>query len=378
MRNETLTLALIFFGGFGFLKSQITITRDYFPRSGDTLYTSIDNLPTNIDLKTPGENISWDFSQLQSPFIQKTVFYAPAPDLVPEVFSSATVATSEDPGSAWFKASENSFDLLGYSGADPLDFGLESNLVYSPPLPERYAPLSYGDIHELTTKAVLPFSIDQLPNEILEQLPITPDSLRIRIQINRFSEVDAHGSVLLPDGVNYPVLREKRVESLSIGLDAKLGPLPWQDITGLFPGNDMLPALTTTSYYFFNNNSKEPIAIVQTDPEEEATAINVIYKATDMTTPVRPSVKNKPELIAFPNPAIANVRFEFNNSPAGKYQLKVYNILVQEVLSKEYYIEGPQTVQVDISQLRKGTYLYTLIDEKGKTLGTKRLIVLRP
>ena len=37
-----------------------------------------------------------------------------------------------------------------------------------------------------------------------------------------------------------------------------------------------------------------------------------------------------------------------------------------------------KTIKLDISKLRKGTYLYSLTDAKGKTIATRRLMVIRP
>ena len=49
-----------------------------------------------------------------------------------------------------------------------------------------------------------------------------------------------------------------------------------------------------------------------------------------------------------------------------------------EQWSRTYYIDGNRTEKVDVSELRKGTYLYSLSNEQGKTLSTRRLIVVRP
>lgn len=377
MNPVSLSFTLFFIHVCLFLQGQMTINSSYFPSVGDTLYLATDNLPRNIDLHYSGENIDWDFSMLQSPFINKIVFTSPTTHKTASGFETATTAHKTDLLTTFFQESEESFNLLGVSGADPLDFGINLDIRYFPPLPERYAPLQYGDQREAESAASVPFSVDQLPTEILERLPIVPDSLRIRINITRLSNVDAHGRVLLPDGVYYTALREKRTEIRHINLDAKLGIFPWQDISALVPGTEALGTLETVSYHFYNSGSKEAIASVIMDPNDN-TPLSILYKATDFTTPVRATLKGKPEVTAFPNPAIANVRFDFSNIPPGNYELKLFNILVQEVYSKQHYISGPQTIQVDISQLRKGTYLYSLVDEKGKTLGTKRLIVLRP
>lgn len=83
-------------------------------------------------------------------------------------------------------------------------------------------------------------------------------------------------------------------------------------------------------------------------------------------------------MYAFPNPAIVNVRFEFTNLIPGNYKVSIFNILGAEVWKNYYYISGQRIEKVDISNLRKGTYLYSLQDDRGKTIATKRLVVVRP
>ena len=86
----------------------------------------------------------------------------------------------------------------------------------------------------------------------------------------------------------------------------------------------------------------------------------------------------RPGVYAYPNPAINDARFEFTNLNRDTYTLKIYNILGAEVLKKQYFVNGTRTEKVDLTDLRKGTYLYSLIDSKGKTLTTKRLMIIRP
>ena len=67
------------------------------------------------------------------------------------------------------------------------------------------------------------------------------------------------------------------------------------------------------------------------------------------------------------------------NVPSGKYDLKIYNILGVEVWSQNYQFQNAtDTVLLDVSDFKKGTYLYSLVNQKGKRIATRRLIILRP
>ena len=90
------------------------------------------------------------------------------------------------------------------------------------------------------------------------------------------------------------------------------------------------------------------------------------------------SIPGKPDLVAYPNPAIDDVRIDFFNLPASNYTLKIYNILGIVVWEKKYSISGDRSEKINLNDLRKGTYLYSLINETGKIISTKRLMIMRP
>lgn len=365
------------------INAQITLSNETFPTIGDTLFTAIDNLPSNISITPSGGGQSWDFTSLQSPFSRRVVYRAAEEGTSGDGFPAANIFTDLGEGiEAYYRSTANTFELIGLYGMDPLELQLEILSRFDPVIIERRAPLDFFDVNQMEAALLLAFSADDIPSDILDQFPITPDSLRIRIAIDRLDLVDAWGTLTIPGGI-YDVLREKRTEIRETRLDAKISVLPWQDITdiiiellpeevGNFLGKD-----TIITYNFFSDEVKEPIAIVTVDNENE-TPNRVEYKANDITSNVQSIEALQPGVYAFPNPAIVNVRFEFSNLPKGKYNLKIYNILGIEVWSKRYFINGFLTEKVDISSLRRGTYLYSLVDERGKTLTTRRLIVVRP
>ncbi|MCO6491960.1 MAG: T9SS type A sorting domain-containing protein [Phaeodactylibacter sp.] len=360
--------------------AQVTITNSSFPNAGDTLLTAVDNLPAGNYITDSGPAQSWDFTTLQSPFPRRTLLLpamqGPGSYAFPNASYHAGLANNL---TAYYRVSNSKVELLGFFGVDPLGLGLEAPYRYDPPVVQQRAPLNYLDMNESQSNLSLPFSADDLPAGVLDNLPITPDSLRIRLNIQRSDVADAWGTLTIPGGI-YDVLREKRTEVRETRLDAKISIFGWQDITDIAIqalGLPQLGALTTVSYYYFSNEAVEPIALVVAN-EDESQVLRVEYKANNITTNVQSADALKPGVWAFPNPAIVNVRFEFTNLPAGRYKLKIHNILGVEEWRKSYYINGSHTEKVDISALRKGTYLYSLVDEQGKAITTRRLIVVRP
>lgn len=377
MKHLITTLVFLGWAFSGGFRAQITVTASSFPEIGDTLFLNIDNLPVNISVSDPGPDQRWDFSTLQSPFSRKTVVRFPGDGEGSAGFSGADfmIMLGENL-EGYFRSTPNQLRVLGYYGEDPLGLGAETLTRFNPYIVDRHVPLRYLDDFQSGYNLSLTIPADELPRQILDQLPITPDSLRIRIQSEREDFVDAWGKLIIPGGI-YDVLREKRIETRKTRLDAKIGFLPWQDITSLVPGIDQLGDLTTVSYHYFSNEIKEPVAVLFLDESEE-TVLRVEYKANDVTTDVQSIHDLKPGVYAFPNPAIVNVRFEFSNLPADNYTLTIFNILGVEMWQEDYFIDGSRTEKVNIASLRKGTYLYSLSDSRGRTLTTKRLMVIKP
>lgn len=358
--------------------TQIVLTQDYLPRVGDTLFQAIDNLPSGIEVTGPGPKQRWDFTTLKAPFAQSAPVLEAAVGQAAAAFPSAdAVMMRSGKTEFYYHISRSRFELVGLAGYDPLNLGLNLNVKVDPPAVERRAPLRYGDEHTSNAGLAVTFPAEELPAAIMDQLPIRPDSFRLRTLFKQEGIADAWGTLTIPGGI-YDVLREKRMEITEIRVEAKLGFLPWQDITGLLPETGRPPRDTVLNYYYFSNEEKEPIAVLTTDHATRQIT-RAIYKANDeMTTGLKTIPGDRPGVFAFPNPAIVNVRFEFANLPPGEYELNIYNILGTKVWGRRYIVNGARTEKVDISGLRKGTYLYSLTNERGKTITTRRLVVIRP
>lgn len=365
------------------LPAQITVTSETFPEIGDTLLTGTDNMPANIQVGTPGPNREWNFKSLQSPLVLRTVIRAAAEGDAADNFPTADLVFKlNDNAEGYYRLSNSSLELIGLAGTDPLNLGIEITPKLDEPQIERRAPLHYGDSFNSTVKVTYGISADEIPQELLQDLPITPDSLRIRLLLNREDKVDAWGTMSIPGGT-YDVLREKRIIDQDIRLDAKVGFLGWQDITEIALeltnlGPDVLGDNQIIRYHYWSNTEKEAIAVV-TMNQEETNPVSVTFKAEDILSDlVQTTDKLQPGVLAYPNPAMVHTNFQFVRLKPGKYRLVIYNLVGSEVWHRDYQISGSLTERVNISQLKKGTYLYALQDVSGRTLITRRLIVVRP
>jgi hypothetical protein len=374
MRLSLLTLFIL--AAFS-SQAQITITDSTFPVAGDTLKVATDNLPTGILLGTFGGPQIWDYSTLEAPFTSNQIFLNAADGTAFVDFPQADLFVDlPSTGEGYYRIINGEVRFLGFYGSDPLGFGLDLAFKYNPPLVEQRAPLDFGDSFDSEASIVTPFSADVIPGTILDSLPVAPDSLRIRTNIIRDESVDAYGTMTIPGGT-FEVLRMTREETREVRLEAKVPFINWIDITDFLPSNPFLGDFEVKSYVFLADESKEPIAEVRVDPETDEVQ-SVQFKSIEETINATYQLNGQPAMFAYPNPAIEDVRFEFANLPAGLYTLKIYNILGSVVWKKDYQVAGNKAVRENLGQLRKGTYLYSLVGPTGKTVATKRLLIVRP
>jgi len=369
------------------LVAQITVTNATFPEAGDTLRFAVDGEPS-INLQDAGEDITWNFTFLDGPTFENILQDAQDGSAF-NSFSNATIlAGLPTLGEIYYNTTSTQYSLLGYSGGDPIGLGLDIVAKNFPALVEQVAPLNYGDEYDFESVSRTALAWDDLPSFLTDSLgggfPISPDSIAVELHTERTEEVDAWGRVFIPGG-NFETLRVRRWDVVEQRVAAKVPIFGWIDVTdqisGLFTppdGSGGLGTDTTLTYRYYSNDSKEAIAIITADPMTEEPT-DAQYKAIDLTTNIIKLHKKKPSIHAYPNPAFEDVRIDIVNVPSGDYKLKIFNILGMEVWNNEYHFHNQNdTIMIDVTRFKKGTYLYCLENEKGKRLATKRLTILRP
>jgi len=360
------------------IKAQITVGTNTLPQIGDTLKTALDTVPPALDLGIAGGNNTWDFSDINGTSSEIIIFDA-STGLNAASFPDANQRVTRTFGSETYLQVENGQQRLdGFAGLDPFGIGIQTVLNYEPAYVERNLPLSFEDQNSYSSGFNIQVAASALPPEILEALSnVQIDSLRLQVNLMRDDEVDAWGSLTTPIGT-FDVLREKLFVITTPKLEI-LTFLGWIDVTLLATAD--FPELgidTSLSYNFWSDEGIEAIASVEVNPLNESEIISVIYRDGDHTVNTTHEASPREDLVAYPNPAIDKVRFDFRNLPTDQYKLVLFNILGQELWSEKYFISGNLTKQIDITNLRKGTYLYSLVNKNDKTLVTKRLMVIRP
>jgi len=354
---------------------QITITNSTFPELGDTLRTATDNFPENIDLLEAGADKAWDFTSLSSATSNETIYLDPSEGTAD--VANANLLTMGIAGESYFQTTDTELRLLAGKGQDPAGFGIEALVPFIPPLIERRAPMNFADVNMAESDAGLAFGSDIIPDTLLQNFPLVPDSFRIRINQVNTDIVDAYGTLAIPGGT-FNVLREKQTITRSTRIDALVPIFGWQDVTdviiGIVGGDLGLGEITNQNFRFFSDESKEIIAEVTTD-ETGDNILNVTYKFLDILNSTLPVPVAATTIVTFPNPTSNEVTFEFKDLQTGNYTLSIHNLLGITLLQKDVYINRIQTEKIDVSNLQNGTYLYSLENAEGKRLMTKKLMI---
>lgn len=361
------------------LLAQIEVTNDNFPVLGDTLLTTTDDMPTGIEPGDTGADQVWDFSTLSGNISNEIIYQDAVNGSAAADLPNADLFTDLFGAETYYQTTDTELLLIAGKGTDPTGFGIEALVKFTPPIIERRAPMNFGDVNSSEANASFAFGAEVIPDSLLAAFPIVPDSIRIRINQDRTDVVDAYGTLTIPGGT-YEVLRETRTQTRSTRVDVLLPFLGWQDVTDVIAGlvgvDAGLGEVATVNYLFFSNQEKEIIANVTAD-ETGDTVNNVTYKDNGIIDNTDDLILNQPRVKVYPNPAQNQASFDFENMEAGNYTLKIYNILGVALTQNDFYINGAQTEVMDLSSFQQGTYLYSVLNEKGKTLTTKRLIIVK-
>lgn len=368
------------------LSAQSAIRQLVLPRVGDTMYIAVDAIPGRLDLRS-GANRRWDYSSLQGLPREQLLLPAAVGDYAGAFPSADLLLINSGRGEVYYKKKGEVFELKGFAGLLSRQLGLKTLVSFQPAIVERRSILDYRDSYAQEAKTFLAFRRSDLPASLQSELPMEVDSLRLKISIQRESDVDAWGKLRIPED-EYDVLRERITEERTLELAAKWKNDPtveWRSLSDeqarrlTVQFEKLLGPSKTECYRYVSDEAIEPIAAVYVEPQTN-NVLSVEFKSSAVAVNrLRFADNGKTNIFAYPNPAIDEIRFDMVNLKQETYQLKIFNILGMEVASQTYPGDAPQkTVKLNLSKLRKGTYLCSLVNERGKTITTKRLLIIRP
>ncbi len=369
------------------VSAQITVPASTFPATGDILrYVQAANPNIAVALYTPpGGNQFWDLSGL-TPASNSETNYRPAAEGVHAAnFPGAAMVVKSGASEYYYTSSGTKFELLGH--ADNTVGGLPIVGIYKnqPIVAERHAPLNMFEIYQQTSNNILLWSYGEIPAGALN-LPVTPDSVRLRINRQILDVVDGFGTLRLPGALpvsEFPVLRLKKTTYITQNIDVKVPPLGWTDLSQLGGGapgsqwSSLLGTDTITTHHYFNDISKEEIAVLTFNSAQNAVT-SVVYKNTLPATPVIEAPGAVlPRLQVYPNPAVSAVTIRCAAAPSGVYSLTIFSSLGTVVSESAHLLSENTPIQVALPPGVNGLYFCRLEDGKGSVVGTSRLMVIQ-
>ena len=136
----------------------------------------------------------------------------------------------------------------------------------------------------------------------------------------------------------------------------------------------------TNNYYRVNLNTLEGEALLNKTAQvynvsDFANGSLAFSKANNNSSVVAKDLRTN-TVSVYPNPAAGGkLNIQFANFTAGKYVVQLGEMKGKTVLQKELKISGSQTESITVSSISSGAYLLRVIDENGKNVGTKNVII---
>lgn len=374
-------LFILIFSTCVLAQAQISIDKFSLPQKGDVLKTKYEVNPM-VEVGTPGADKVWDFSNVNG--APRTLELLSPSEGSVALDDAEFLTKPTEVVENYFKA-DSKGDLYQYyiKTVDPLFQQYEINTPFTDDEIYRKANINFGDSDYYISRYGLSLAWTDLPDTLTQGIPLTFDSVRFSIVTDRQDVIDAYGKVKLPDG-KWDVLREKSIRIRKIEVAGySFGtwiPIPSNLLSQLL-GQYASLIKPDTSYHFnyYSDKAIETVATVISKNLDGSSPSSIEYKDGAQVTNVLNVGNSLPNISAFPNPTYGMVEFTLDQVKSGDYTIVVYNILGKTLWEKNVRkTKTKHHFKADLSSLQKGTYLYSVLDNYGSKLVTKRLVIINP
>jgi hypothetical protein len=333
---KLIQLIFLFVSVHIFSFAQITITKNDMPSANDNFLLRNANSTSQDDFQLSGSNQTWNFTHLL-PTDSQTIECLPIIGAGPIIvyffsFPTATYATKGNdlplPDVSpitvtnlynFYKVSNASFSILGFGASIS---GIPTPIEYDTVDVVYNFPMNFGDSHINRSQ----FTIN---------IPTVGSLIESR---RRTTTVDGWGTLKLPNGMDYQVLKVKSVSEITDNLSIEAIPFPIPPI----PRNE-------TEYKWLAADSGVPLLQINTTSFTGAeTVSSIAFKYTPDLSGLND--QSSSTLLVYPNPASHNISVVGNSSQIQIVDL-LGNIVYQQNVSSTKEINS-----IDISDLANGIY----------------------
>jgi len=336
---------------------------DWSRLAEDTIYYAREYFPDRDIMTQPGPAQIWDFRSLRAPY-----------------GTTRNIMVTGDRTHAQFVNGSQADAILELTGNTSQVVQVIQDNIMCPDgrltytMTPAYKPFYRGVLGEHTSYKGKMITSFPWPKHLTcgWTPPQLPDTCRITYTINEDIDVDGEGTLYLPTEVS-SVNRQHVVRKSAIRIETRTGFL-WRDVTALVPGVHLVH---NEEFYRFVS-ADIGLMMAEVEINEKAQPIKIEFKTHPIATRIVADEPNRPDIYAFPNPSFDIVRFQLSDLPSGYYKVRVLNILGTPVKEVEVYVDNPRkTITMDLGDLQRGTYLYRLQDSQGRTIKTKRVVLIQ-
>lgn len=333
----------------------------------DTIYYGRDYLPTPQMVTMTGPVQTWDFRSLKAPYAISRRIVVSGERADGKLYANLVNGKQTD---AILQLTGNASQIIQVIQTNPLCS--EGKLTFS--LTPSYTPFFNGVLGEQKVYRGKMVSTFVWPRHITcSWAPVQiPDSCRITYTVMEETTVQAEGTLYLPTEVAQ-VYRQSVELKKALKIEV-LYANSWKDVTLQVPG----VRLISQAHYLRFVSALTGIPMVEIELDDNDMPFRVEFKTHPMITRVFAEEPSKPDIFAYPNPSYDIVRFQLSDLNSGKYHLKLFNILGVPVKETEVKVDDSrEAIALDLSDMQRGTYLFRLQDDAGRTIKTKRVVLIR-
>jgi hypothetical protein len=330
----------------------------------DTAYYAREYNPEHKLMMQSGPAQIWDFRSLRAPYaLSRKILVTGEKNTTGQLLHGNQVE-------AILHLNGNASTI--YQVIEPNPVCPHESLTYT--LTPAYKPFFKGVIGESYTYRGKMVSTFAWPKHLTCNYtpPRLPDSCRVTFSMTEEIFVDGEGTIYLPTEVT-PAYRQRVTFRRAAKVEISYGDI-WKDVTANVPGVRLL--VTQEYYRYVSSDLGMLLAEVLLNENHQPQRIE--FKTHPIATRIFAEEPTRPDVFAFPNPSFDIVRFQLSDLTYGKYKLKIFNILGTPIREMEVYVDDDRkTVTMDLGDLQRGTYLYRLQDSHGRTIKTKRVMLIQ-